>query len=126
MEVMIRKLAFLLFMPAAAMMLGCPPKVDCDKLKKKTHDCAEEILWALKKKAKENFDKNDERAKVEEEMAEAVKKLRASIDEKIYEPCKKHGGKARDAKEMKACLKKQDCKELAACFVQFLKEKKEK
>jgi hypothetical protein len=105
--------------------LACTPKVDCEKLKTKTNDCAEEILWALKRKAKENFDKNDERAKVEKEMAKAVKKLRSSLDEKIYEPCKKHDGRARDAKEMKACLKKESCEDFAACFVQFLKEKKE-
>jgi hypothetical protein len=103
---------------------ACAPKVDCKKLKKKTHDCAEEILWALKKKAKGNFDKHENKAKAKKELKEAVSELRGSLDEKIYKPCKKHDGRARDAKEMKACLKKKSCDAFAACFVQFLKAKK--
>lgn len=103
-------------------LFACAPKVDCKKLKGKLDKCTEEILWALKKESKTNYDKHEDNAKVKKKLDEAVKKLRKALKQKVYEPCKKHDGRAKDSKKVAACLKKKSCKDFAACLVKFIKK----
>ena len=106
----------------ALSFLACAPKVDCKKLKGKLDKCAEDILWELKQKSKENYDKHEDKTKVKKELDEAVATLRKSLEKKVYKPCKKHDGRAKDAKKVSKCLKKESCEEFAACIVQFIKK----
>ena len=103
---------------------GCGPKVDCKKLKDKLDKCTEQLLWALKRKEKDHFDKNPDKAASQKKLNEAIQFFRSKLDKEVYKKCKDHSGRAKDAKQIIACLKKSSCEEFAACFVQYLKPKK--
>jgi hypothetical protein len=117
-------LAGLLSLAIAAPVLGCGPKVDCKKLKNKLHECTKDLLWALKRKEKENFDKNPDKAAIEKKLEAAVQVFRSMLDKEVYKKCKQHSGRSKDAKQIITCLKKGSCDEFASCFVQYLKPKK--
>ena len=117
-------LAGLLSIAIVAPVLGCGPKVDCKKLKNKLHECTKDLLWALKRKEKENFDKNPDKAAIEKKLDAAVQVFRSMLDKEVYKKCKQHSGRSKDAKQIVACLKKGSCEEFASCFVQYLKPKK--
>lgn len=117
-----RLLITVFFATVAVTVSACAPKVDCDELKKKLEGCTEEILWALKQESKENYDKHEDKSKVKEELEKAVKELRKELDDKVYKPCKKQDGRAKDSKQLNECLEKESCNDFAACLVQFIKK----
>lgn len=120
-----RKLMAVLFCIAfLAPTMGCGPKVDCKKLKDKLYDCTEQLLWALKRKEKEHFEKNPDKADTKKKLDEAVQAFRSMLDKEVYKKCKDHSGRSKDAKQIIDCLKKGSCEDFSACFVQYLKPKK--
>lgn len=102
---------------------ACGPKVDCKVLKKKLEDCTVDLIWAVRKKEKENFDKNPDKAAMLKKLEEVKKQFLSSLDKEVYQKCKKHSGRAKDAKQINECLKKESCKEFAECFASYLKPK---
>ncbi|MCD6496728.1 MAG: hypothetical protein J7M25_00275 [Deltaproteobacteria bacterium] len=103
--------------------MACGPKVDCAALNKKLDTCAESLVWSLKAKAKENFDKNPS-DEAKQKLAATVAVLRKKLKAEVYEPCRKNHGKAKDAKQVNACLAKKSCDDFAACFVKYLTVRK--
>jgi len=103
--------------------MACGPKVNCDALNKKLETCTESLVWALSTEAKENFDKNPSE-KAKKALTETVAKLRKKLKAEVYEPCKKNHGRAKDAKQVNACLAKKSCDKFAACFVKYLTVRK--
>ncbi len=118
---------------AAILAPGCGPKVDCDKLDKSLSGCTEALMFRLRPDAKKSLAKatDPETRKANEALkAKDIERNRATLKKQIVEECKKHKGRAADAKLINSCLEasggKTDpasCKKFADCFGKFLKEK---
>jgi len=117
----------------ALLAVGCGPKVDCDKLDKSLSGCTEALMFRLRPDAKKSLAKatDPETRKLNEELkAKDIQRNRATLKSQVVQECKKHKGRAADAKLINACLEasggKTDaasCKKFADCFGKFLKEK---
>ena len=104
---------------------GCAPKVDCKALKSKLEKCTPQLIWAVKPEERANFEKNTE-PDTPKKLTATVEKFRASLNKEVYKPCVDHKGKAKDAKQINECLKKDSCDEFAACFAKYLRSKEHK
>lgn len=112
---------------------GCGPKVDCDKLDKSLSGCTEQLMFRLRPDAKKSLAKatDPETRKANEALkAKDIQRNRETLKKQVVEQCKKHKGRAADAKLINDCLKasggKTDpasCQKFADCFGKFLKEK---
>ena len=111
---------------AGTLATGCGPKVDCDKLDKRLHKCTKELMFRLRPDAAKSLRKaTDPEVKKANQAAleRDIARNRATLKKKVVDQCKKHKGRAADAKLINTCLKKETCGELAACFGVYLKEK---
>ena len=112
---------------------GCGPKVDCDKLDKSLSGCTEALMFRLRPDAKKNLAKaTDPEIKKQNEALKAkdIERNRATLKKQVVQECKKHRGRAADAKLINACISAsggktdpESCKKFADCFGKFLKEK---
>ncbi len=118
---------------AAVMATGCGPKVDCNKLDTSLNKCAEALMFRLRPDAKKSLAKaTDPEIKKQNEALRAkdVERNRATLKKQVVRECKKHKGRAADAKLINECLKAtsantdaDSCKKFADCFGKFLKAK---
>ena len=118
---------------AAMLAAGCGPKVDCKKLDTSLHGCAEALMFRLRPDARKSLAKaTDPEIKKQNAllMAKDLERNRATLKKQVGGECKKHKGRAADAKLINDCLEasggKTDpasCKKFADCFAKFLKEK---
>jgi hypothetical protein len=111
----------------AMVAAGCGPKVDCDKLETSLVGCTEALMFRLRPDAQKSLAKaTDPEIKKQNEAL----KLRATLKKQVVEECRKHKGRAADAKLINECLKisggktdAESCRKFADCFGKFLKEK---
>ena len=118
---------------AAMLATGCGPKVDCKKLDTSLNDCAEALMFRLRPDARKSLAKaTDPEIKKQNEALKAkdLERNRATLKKQVVGECKKHKGRAADAKLINDCLKAtsantnaDSCKKFADCFGKFLKEK---
>jgi hypothetical protein len=116
-----------------ALATGCAPKVDCDKLDKSLSGCTEALMFRLRPDAKKSLDKaTDPEIKKQNEALKAkdIERNRATLKKQVVEECRKHNGRAADAKLINECLElsggktdAESCKKFANCFGKFLKDK---
>ena len=105
---------------------GCGPKVDCGKLDDKLMKCTKEVMFRLRPDAEKSIKKaTDPEIKKQNaaQLAKDIARNQETFKQQITEQCKKHKGRAADAKLINACLKKEACGEFAACIAVYLKEK---
>ena len=102
---------------------ACGPRVDCGKLRGKLRKCTKELVWAVKPEVKASYEKGGQAAKAQ--LESTVEILQKKLDTDVYEPCKRHKGRAKDAKQINTCLAKKSCEEFARCFAKFLRSKEE-
>ena len=112
------------------MVVGCGPKVDCDKLHDKLTDCTKHLMWKLRPTAKRNFDEAtkataDPKAKkaAEDTLAANVLRNQETLKKQVTEKCKAKKGRAADAKLINKCLQHKTCPKFAECFSVYLKAK---
>jgi len=117
----------------ATLTAGCGPKVDCEKLDKSLSGCTEALMFRLRPDAKKSLAKatDPEIKKANEALkAQDIVRNRATLKSQVVGECKKHKGRAADAKLINDCLEASggrtdpaSCKKFADCFGKFLKEK---
>ena len=117
----------------AMLAAGCGPKVDCDKLEKSLTGCTEALMFRLRPNAKKSLDKaTDPETRKQNAALKAkdIERNKATLKKQVIGECKKHEGRAADAKLINDCLKvsggktdAESCKKFADCFGKFLKDK---
>jgi len=117
----------------AMLAASCGPKVDCDKLDKSLSGCTEALMFRLRPDAKKSLAKaTDPEIKKQNEALRLkdIERNRATLKKQVVEECRKHNGRAADAKLINDCLKvsggktdAESCRKFADCFGKFLKEK---
>lgn len=117
----------------AMLAAGCGPKVDCDKLDKSLSGCTEALMFRLRPDAKKSLAKATDpeiRKQNEALKVQDIERNRATLKKQVVEECRKHKGRAADAKLINDCLEAsggktdpESCKKFADCFGKFLKEK---
>lgn len=120
--------AWLGWLVAGSLLVGCGPKVDCEKLGARMKDCAEDLMFTLNPGAKERLKKatdpdiKKENAKL---LAKDIERNRKTLKEQVADKCKAHEGRASDAKVIQKCLDEgaKECSKFASCFAGYLKNK---
>jgi hypothetical protein len=117
----------------AMLATGCGPKVDCEKLETSLVGCTEALMFRLRPDAQKSLAKaTDPEIKKQNEALKNkdIERNTATLKKQVVEECKKHKGRAADAKLINDCLKisggktdAESCKKFADCFGKFLKEK---
>ena len=104
---------------------GCGPKIDCRKLGKKMHSCADEVYVASKTGAVSFLEKLTAAEggldpKTRSMLAALWKKEKHRLAMKfvaeIETRCRLHKGNYREAEKINACLKHTSCRRFARCF----------
>ena len=121
------------FLGFALLAVGCGPKVDCDKLDKSLSGCTEALMFRLRPDAKKSLAKaTDPETRKQNEALKLkdIERNRETLKRQVVAECRKHKGRAADAKLINACLEASggntdaaSCTKFADCFGKFLKEK---